>query len=310
MMSWRQFECVIPLLKKNFHVIAVSTDGFDGTGKTTFTTSVESAEKLEDYIRNHLDGHVDLIFGESFGSATAGTLFHRQKAQADSLILSGPQYMDLGIFNGFVTKVISRNQYRMYSKIQDQKKLPWLLKLYTRSLWQGRSGSLSEENWMVIRIIIEGILLGALLVLFCAVGIRNGAVNMVFLYHQDVQDRCVKNGLITPEKIKQNRKLFKSLGVPLYFLFALVSAYAVNGARGFGPGFRQIFAILFIVNLIDRLVIDEYWVGHTNAWEIPGTEDMKPYINRKDKIGKWLMGTVGFAVLSAILSGIMALVLR
>ena len=61
--------------------------------------------------------------------------------------------------------------------------------------------------------------------------------------------------------------------------------------------------------MIDRLIIDEYWVGHTKAWEIPGTEDMKPYIDQKDKIGKWLMGTVGFAILSAILSGIMTLVM-
>ena len=163
---------------------------------------------------------------------------------------------------------------------------------------------------MIAKIVIEGMLLGALLVLVCAIGIRNGAVNMVFLYHQDVQDRCVKNGLITQEKIKQNRTLFKSLGIPLYFIFVLVSTYAVNGARGFWPGFWQIFAILSIMNLIDRLFIDEYWVGHTKAWEILGTEDMKPYINTKDKIGKWLMGTVGFAILSAILSGIMALILR
>ena len=66
---------------------------------------------------------------------------------------------------------------------------------------------------MIVNIIIEGILLGVLLVLFCAVGIRNGAVNMVFLYHQDVQDRCVKNGLITREKIRRNMKLFKGLGM-------------------------------------------------------------------------------------------------
>lgn len=163
---------------------------------------------------------------------------------------------------------------------------------------------------MVIKIIIEGILLGALLVLVCAIGIRNGAVNMVFLYHQDVQDRCVNNGLITKDKIKRNMKLFKGLGIPLYFISVLVSAYVVNGARGFWHGFWQIFAILSIMNLIDRLFIDEYWVGHTKAWEIPGTEDMKPYISQKDKIGKWLMGTVGFAILSAILSGIMALILR
>lgn len=163
---------------------------------------------------------------------------------------------------------------------------------------------------MIAKIIIEGVLLGALLVLFCAVGIRNGAVNMVFLYHQDVQDRCVKNGLITAEKIKRNMKLFKGLGIPLYFIFVLVSTYVINGARGFFQGIGQIFAILSIMNLIDRLLIDEYWVGHTKAWEIPGTEDMKPYINRKDKLGKWLMGTVGFAILSAILSGIMTLVMR
>lgn len=133
MMSWRQFEAVIPLLEKDYRVIAVSTDGYDGTGETTFTTAAASAEKLEAYIRDHLDGHVDLIFGESFGSATAGTLFHRQRVRADSLILSGPQYMSLGVFNGFVTKGIPHNQYRLYSRIRDRKKLPWLLKLYTRS---------------------------------------------------------------------------------------------------------------------------------------------------------------------------------
>ena len=158
-------------------------------------------------------------------------------------------------------------------------------------------------------IVIEGMLLGALLVLFCAVGIRRGAVNMVFLYHRDVQDRCVENGLITRDKIRRNKRFFKGLCIPVYFVFVLVSVYTVNGARGVWPGFRQMFAILSIVNLIDRLLIDEYWVGHTKAWEIPGTEDMKPYINGKDKIGKWLMGTVGFAILCAMLSGIMALVM-
>ena len=163
---------------------------------------------------------------------------------------------------------------------------------------------------MIVKIIIEGALLGALLVLLCAVGIRKGAVTMVFLYHADVQDRCVQNGLITRERIWQNRKIFKGLGVPLYFTFVLVSVYGVNGARGFWQGFWQLFAILSVMNLIDRLLIDEYWVGRTKAWDIPGTEDLKPYIDRKDRIGKWLVGTVGFAALSAILSGVMALVLR
>ncbi len=133
MMSWRQFERVIPLLEKDFHVVAVSTDGYDGSGKTTFTTAEASAEKLEAYMRDRLDGQVDLVFGESFGCATAGTLFHRNRVRADSLIMSGPQYMSLGIFSGFVTNVIPRNQYRLLGKVQRQKKLPLLLKLYTRT---------------------------------------------------------------------------------------------------------------------------------------------------------------------------------
>ena len=61
MMSWRQFEAVIPLLEKQYHVIAVSTDGYDDTGKTTFTTAEAMAEKLEQYIKEEQDGAIDLI---------------------------------------------------------------------------------------------------------------------------------------------------------------------------------------------------------------------------------------------------------
>ena len=162
---------------------------------------------------------------------------------------------------------------------------------------------------MIGKLITEGLLLGALLAAFCAAGIRKGAAGMVFLYHADVQERCIRNGLTTREQIKKNRRLFKRLGIPVYFAFILVSVYAVNGARGFRAGFWQCFAILSAVNLIDRLGIDEWWVGHTNAWVIPGTEDLRPYIDRRDKLGKWLLGTAGFAVLSAVLAGGMSLLL-
>ena len=63
------------------------------------------------------------------------------------------------------------------------------------------------------------------------------------------------------------------------------------------------------MNLIDRLLIDGYRVGHTNAWIIPGTEDLRPYITARDKKQKWIMGTAGMAVFAAALSGIMCLVM-
>ena len=57
---------------------------------------------------------------------------------------------------------------------------------------------------MILQTILEGLGLGILLVLVCAVGIRKGAVGMVHLYSPAVQQRCVKLGLTTHEKIKRN----------------------------------------------------------------------------------------------------------
>lgn len=133
MMCWKQFEHVIPLLETKYHVTAISTDGYDGTGQTTFTTAEASAEKLENYICAHLGGQVDVVFGESFGCATAGMLFHRKKVMVDSMIMSGPQYMNIGLLSGLMSVIIPRNQYRLVYSIQKRKKLPWLLKLYTRA---------------------------------------------------------------------------------------------------------------------------------------------------------------------------------
>ena len=75
--------------------------------------------------------------------------------------------------------------------------------------------------------------------------------------------------------------------------------------RQHAAGFWQLLVILSVMNLIDRFLIDGYWVGHTNAWMIPGTEDLKPYITAKDKQKKWLFGTVGMAVIAAVLARIM-----
>lgn len=44
---------------------------------------------------------------------------------------------------------------------------------------------------MLLQVILEGIGLGVLLILVCAIGIRKGAVGMVHLYSPAVQQRCV-----------------------------------------------------------------------------------------------------------------------
>lgn len=84
-----------------------------------------------------------------------------------------------------------------------------------------------------------------------------------------------------------------------------LGVYAVNGAKGFVAGFWQMLVILSVMNLIDRFLVDGFWVGHTRAWVIPGTEDLQPYITAKDKGRKWVIGTLGMVVISAVLSAVM-----
>ena len=99
---------------------------------------------------------------------------------------------------------------------------------------------------MLLQVILEGLGLGVLLVLICAAGIRKGAIGMVHLYSPAVQQRCVKLGLTTHEKIKRNALIFKAVCVPGYIAYVLACVYAVNGARGFRAGFWQLLAILSV----------------------------------------------------------------
>ncbi len=153
-------------------------------------------------------------------------------------------------------------------------------------------------------IILEGLVMCLFLLLFCVIGIANGPVGLVVLYEQDVQDRVVELGLTTKEKI---RKSFLIASIALFvpqFLLVPLMVYGINGAAGFWDGFWQMTAVLVIQSIFDRLFVDWYWVGHTKAWEIPGTEDLKPYIPRKVMLGKWAATIIVNPLIAAILAGL------
>ncbi len=153
-------------------------------------------------------------------------------------------------------------------------------------------------------IIIEGLAMCLFLLLFCVIGIANGPVGLVVLYEQDVQERVVKLGLTTKAKIKRSLWIsFAVLYLPYIFIVPAF-VYGINGASGFWDGFWQMTAILLIQNVFDRVFVDWYWVGHTKAWDIPGTEDLKPYIPRKVMLGKWLATVVINPLIAAMLAGI------
>lgn len=157
-------------------------------------------------------------------------------------------------------------------------------------------------------LLMEGIVMCFVLLLYCAVGIANGPVGLVVLYEDDVQARVVELGLTTKEKIKKS--LIVSCIVLFLPLVTLTPAmvYGINGATGFWDGFWQMTVILLIMGLFDRFFIDWYWVGHTKAWIIPGTEDLQPYIPKKVLIRKWVGTIIGYPIIAAAIAGFMMLI--
>lgn len=153
-------------------------------------------------------------------------------------------------------------------------------------------------------IILEGIVMCFVLLITCVVSIANGAVGGVALYEEDVQKRVVELGYTTEKKIKKSFIIMScALFIPVFTVVPFM-VYYINGAEGFWNGFWQMTAILWIMGVFDRVFVDWYWVGKTKAWEIEGTEDLKPYIPKKVLIMKWCFTAVGFPVFSAVMAGI------
>lgn len=155
-------------------------------------------------------------------------------------------------------------------------------------------------------IIMEGIVLCFILLIFCVIGIANGPERFTVFYEKDVQDRAIELGYTTKAQIKKQTILSAViLYLPCFILVPLMVCF-INGAKEFGEIFMQSLAILYIMGLFDRFFIDWYWVEHTKAWNIPNTEDLKPYIPAKMKIFKWAGTIVGFAIISLIIAIVMS----
>ena len=159
-------------------------------------------------------------------------------------------------------------------------------------------------------LVIEGIVMCFVLLLICVIGIANGPVGLVVFYEQEVKDRVVALGLTTRDRIKKISAItVTALLVPMLILVPYM-VYGINGVSDFRNGFWQMLVILMIAGLFDRIFIDWWWVGHTKAWIIPGTEDLVPYIYGKTLVKKWVGTLVGFPILAAVLAGLMQILMR
>ena len=155
-------------------------------------------------------------------------------------------------------------------------------------------------------IIMEGIVLCFILLIYCVIGISNGPEKFTVFYEKDVQDKAIKLGYTTKKEIKKQTIISVIvLYLPCFILVPFMVCY-INGAKEFSEIFIQSLIIMYIMGLFDRFFIDLYWVEHTKAWNIPNTEELKPYIPKKIKIFKWIGTIIGFALIALIIAIIMS----
>lgn len=158
-------------------------------------------------------------------------------------------------------------------------------------------------------IIMEGIVLCFILLIFCVIGIANGAEEFTVFYEKNVQEKAIKLGYTSKENIKKQTIIsFIVLYLPCFILVPFMVCY-INGAKEFSEIFIQSLLIMYIMGLFDRFFVDWYWVEHTKAWNIPNTQELKPYIPKKTKIIKWFGTIVGFAFIALIISFVMSNIL-
>ena len=115
---------------------------------------------------------------------------------------------------------------------------------------------------MILQVILEGIGLGVLLILVCAIGTRKGAVGMLHLYSPEVQGRCVKLGLTT-HKNKAERFDFQSCLRPR--LHRLCAGLYLSGERRAWLSCGLLAAVRYSVgDESDRPISDRRLLGRSH----------------------------------------------
>lgn len=115
---WKaNFEEVIPLLERDFHVVCVSYDGFDETEQSIFPDMIRETEKIEAYIRENFGGHICAAYGCSLGGSFVGLLIQRREIHIDHGIL-GSSDLDQGggMSARFQAWLIGKMLYCMFQK--------------------------------------------------------------------------------------------------------------------------------------------------------------------------------------------------
>ncbi len=149
------------------------------------------------------------------------------------------------------------------------------------------------------------------LLLFCGVftlmvkyAVRGGAIDGLYFYPKEVQDRAIAIGLTDRETMNEKKKRFMPLFFTVMTILLVGIIAAVNQVKEFKTAYLQALLFLEVMNWYDGIVIDKVWVGHDRFWLLPGTEDL-PYIQTWKQVWRkrmtlsliWIAGAAIVALL-------------
>lgn len=149
------------------------------------------------------------------------------------------------------------------------------------------------------------------LILYCilftgmvAFAVRGGAIDGLYFYPKQVQERAFEIGLTDRETMKTKKKRFMTLFYIVMLLALILIIGLWNGVGDFKPAYLQSLLFLEVMNWYDGIVIDKVWVGHSKFWVLPGTEDL-PFVQTWKQVLKkrgilsliWVIGAAIVALL-------------
>lgn len=120
------FGAILEPLSAKYHLICVNYDGFDGTD-TIFPDMITVTEKIEQYLLEHYNGHIDGALGSSLGGSFVGQLIKKQNIHMDHGIF-GSSDLDEG--SPFAAKLQTKIMYPLIaSAAKNSKKQTTMRKL-------------------------------------------------------------------------------------------------------------------------------------------------------------------------------------
>lgn len=130
------FGQVIPILNKEYRVIAVNYDGFDGT-VSEFTTMLEQTSKIEDYIKEHHGGKIDIAYGSSLGGSFVGLLMQRRNIHMDHGILGSSDLDQSGKVKAWISTQLLGGLF--YKLLRSGDMPDWMWKMMDKKMGEGAS---------------------------------------------------------------------------------------------------------------------------------------------------------------------------